>query len=133
MRRRRFSLLLLSAPLLAADATGSALRGKLQTGAKPVLILPGGRQVALTGEEDAMKVLADDRLNSADFEVIGKLTADRLTIAGMHQRPLFVYKNNKRLYVSYWCDVCAIRTFAPGKCVCCQKYTDLDLRESIEP
>jgi predicted RNA-binding protein with PUA domain len=30
--------------------------------------------------------------------------------------------------VTYWCDICSIRTYIPGPCMCCQKYTDLDLR-----
>jgi hypothetical protein len=29
--------------------------------------------------------------------------------------------------VSYWCDICTIRSYTPGPCVCCQKDTTLDL------
>jgi hypothetical protein len=31
--------------------------------------------------------------------------------------------------VTYWCAVCAIRTFTPGICWCCREETELDLLE----
>ena len=31
--------------------------------------------------------------------------------------------------ITYWCDVCSIRTYTPGPCWCCQKETLLDLRD----
>jgi hypothetical protein len=31
--------------------------------------------------------------------------------------------------ITYWCDVCSIRTYTPGKCWCCQQETTLDLRD----
>lgn len=75
-----------------------------------------------------MLVLTDKRLAGADFEVVGHFAGQREFIVNpIHQKALFAYKEDKRLMVSYWCDVCYIRTWAPGICVCCQKYTDLDL------
>ena len=64
-------------------------------------------------------------------EAIGHFNApDHFEIDRIHTRAMFVHKNGKRLMITYWCDVCYIRTYTPGNCVCCQKYTDLDLRES---
>src|ERR1019366_1149455 len=40
-----------------------------------------------------------------------------------------VLDGGKLKMIAYWCDVCYIRAYAPGPCVCCQKDTDLDLRE----
>ena len=78
-----------------------------------------------------MGVLADDRLNNADFEALGqRVDAGQFKIAPIHTRSLFVHQQGKRLMVTYWCDVCYIRTYTPGKCWCCQKDTELDLRES---
>jgi hypothetical protein len=31
--------------------------------------------------------------------------------------------------ITYWCDVCSIRAYTPGPCVCCQQETTLDLRD----
>jgi hypothetical protein len=45
---------------------------------------------------------------------------------------MFVHQGGKRLFVTYWCDVCSIRTYTPGLCLCCRKETDLDLRESLD-
>jgi len=50
----------------------------------------------------------------------------------IHTRAMFVHKDGKRLTISYWCEVCYIRTYTPGTCVCCQKYTDLDLKDADE-
>ena len=54
----------------------------------------------------------------------------RFTINPIHKRALFTYKDGRRLMVTYWCDVCAIRTYTPGICWCCREETALDL---IEP
>jgi hypothetical protein len=35
--------------------------------------------------------------------------------------------------VTYWCEVCAIRTYTPGECMCCQENTELDLRDPDLP
>ena len=131
MRRRGFNVLLLLAPLTCKGQQAASLRGKLTTGAKPVLVTSDGRKVSLSGDEDVMKVLADERLNGADFEVAGRAAnPGSFTASGIHLQPLFVHKGGKRLNVTYWCDICFIRTYFPGRCVCCQKWTDLDL---IEP
>lgn len=108
-------------------AAAASLRGKLRTGSSPQI-----DSVALTGDEPTMGVFADENLNGMDFEVLGEKQPDGKFRAGpMHTRSLFVHKDGKRLMVTYWCDVCYIRTYTPGKCWCCQKETELDLRESL--
>ena len=42
---------------------------------------------------------------------------------------LLVHQNGKLKMITYWCDVCSIRAYAPGPCVCCQKETTLELRD----
>lgn len=106
-----------------------SLRGRLR-GA--TLVLPSGSAVRLGGDESTMLVLNDGRLQDADFEVLGARSKDGFAVDGIHTRSLFVHRGGKRLMVTYWCDVCYIRTYAPGKCWCCQKDTDLDLRESLD-
>ena len=57
----------------------------------------------------------------------GKFRVDQI-----HKRNMFVHRDGKRLMISYWCEVCSIRTWSPGKCMCCQDETALDLKESFE-
>ena len=94
----------------------------------PALRTADGSIISLKGDDATMLVLKDERLAGADFEVVGHATGPADFQADpIHKKALFTYKNGKRLMVSYWCDVCYIRTWTPGICVCCQKYTDLDL------
>jgi hypothetical protein len=136
VRRRDFlqavaAVPLVGVPALLADGPSISIRGKLEVSDNPILVLKDGRRVHLESDEPTMKVLADVRLKDADFEVLGHWDApDRFAVDHMHTRSLFVHKDGKRLMVTYWCDVCYIRTYSPGLCVCCRKYTDLDLRES---
>jgi hypothetical protein len=134
-------LLLLTAGLLSrrfsafAAVPGLSLRGKLTRSpdGQPAIELDGRKLVYLQGDAATLAVLNDKRIWDSDFEVIGHFnTPDHFEIDGIHTRAMFVRKDGKRLLITYWCDVCYIRTYSPGTCVCCQKYTDLDLRESDE-
>jgi hypothetical protein len=134
MRRRHLlaSLIFLPAICRAADPA-QMLRGKLEKGPgdKPVLRTSDGKLVYVTGDDDTVGVLKDARLAGADFEVIGRSDApDHFTINPIHTRAMFVHKDGKRLAVTYWCDVCAIRTYTPGICWCCREETALDLKEA---
>jgi hypothetical protein len=121
------------ARLARAEAPATHLRGRLRAGGKPVLELTDGRRAQLSGDESTRAVLNDDRLDQVDFEVLGHWeSAERFAVDPFHQHAMFVHKDGKRLYVTYWCDVCFIRSYTPGLCWCCQKNTDLDLRDSIE-
>jgi hypothetical protein len=113
---------------IASDAAGSALRGKLvqQTG-KAFIDTADHKHVSLSADELTTKILLDARLNNSDFEVRGHFTTpDHFDVDPFEKRPAYIYVDGKRKVVSYWCDVCYIRTYSPGKCWCCQKYTDLD-------
>jgi len=125
--------LLVFASVCFAQAPAS-LRGKLiqQDGKDPV-IESGGHRISLEADDDTLAVLRDERLNNADVEVEGHpKSAAAFVVNGTQTHPVFVWRNGKRLYVTYWCNVCYIRTYKPGNCWCCQKYTDLDLRESLD-
>jgi hypothetical protein len=134
---RRFFLLTAGLLRLAITALaavpGLSIRGKLTRSQdqKPALETAPGKLVYLEGDDATMGVLNDKRLWETDFEAIGHFNSpDHFEIDPIHTRSMFVHKDGKRLMISYWCDVCYIRTYTPGNCVCCQKYTDLDLRES---
>lgn len=132
MERRRF-LVLCAAPVALLRAGESVVRGKLTKTAtgEPALQTKDGAFVSMDGDPDTIGVLKDDRLANSDFEVVGQSgPGGKFTINPIHKRALFTYKNGRRLMVTYWCDVCAIRTFTPGICWCCREDTALDL---IEP
>jgi hypothetical protein len=90
-----------------------------------------GQLTLLSGDEDTVGVLKDARLIGSDFEVAGQSTEPgKFQINPIHTRALFTYKKGHRWMVTYWCEVCAIRTYTPGICWCCREDTALDL---IEP
>lgn len=134
MKRGTFAATLLAMAVRTGGQTKSvALRGKLiqPEGSPPALATAEAKTVSLQAGDEIQKVLEDKRLAGTDFEAMGHLTApDRFAVDPVHTRPVFVYKGGKRLYVTYWCEVCAIRTYSPGKCWCCQEDTHLDLRET---
>ena len=134
---RRFLVAALFAAVSGfAAVPGLSIRGKLvqSPGKKPALEISGQKLIQLEGDDSTLAVLNDKRLAGMDLEAIGHFNSpDRFEVDPIHTKALFVHKDGKKLSISYWCDVCYIRTYAPGICVCCQKYTDLDLRLGDEP
>jgi hypothetical protein len=134
MLRRHFpALLAMSAATVARTADSlQSLRGKLSPGVKPSLVGTQGSTL-LTGDAGTMLVLGDQRLAGFDFEVVGEPAEPGLFRVGpLHKRAMFVHQGGKRLLVTYWCEVCSIRTFTPGVCMCCQDETALDFKEKLE-
>lgn len=111
------------------------LRGRLTQGktTPSIAIQPSGRLVNLTGDEQSVKVLSDERLSGYDIEVRGRYeTPGQLfRVDPIHTKSIFAWVGDHRYFVTYYCDVCSIRTYAPGKCACCQADTRLDLVEAI--
>src|SRR5579884_1829431 len=106
----------------AASVPGLSVRGKLVQAPDKTPALDTGdhKLIHLTGDDDTVKVLEDERLAGADFEAIGHFNSpDHFQVDPITSTAMFVYKNGKRYTISYWCDVCYIRTYSPGKCVCC--------------
>jgi hypothetical protein len=100
-------------------------------GAPPAIRTEDGKLVALGGDADTLGVLNDKRLRGAHLEVKGHLQGGLFAVDPIHTDAMHVYKDGKRLIITYWCDLCAIRTYTPGICWCCQKNTELDLREKL--
>jgi hypothetical protein len=132
--RRSWIAALLPALSVFAAAPGLSLRGKLlQRDGQPPSLETSGKSTALHGDGPTLGVLNDKRLAGVDLEALGQFTnPDLFEVDPIHLRAMFVHKDGKKLLITYWCDVCYIRTYTPGVCWCCQKYTDLDLRESGE-
>ena len=131
-RRTFLGNLLLACVSCLAEGLKSIVHGRLTQapGKTPALVTPQGSRVFLNGDEDALSVLNDPRLSGMELEAAGQFTApDQFTLGPFYLNSLLVRKNGKRYEVTYWCDVCSIRTYTPGKCRCCQEETELDLRE----
>jgi len=139
---RRWFLLFPAVPLgCLAEAVKSTqpsaqksvkLRGKLmqRDGQPPALQTADGRLVTLEGDEAALKVLNDKRLNGTDLEAAGHFTAaDHFQVDPNHARTVLARKDGKLKMITYWCDTCSIRSYEPGPCWCCQAETVLELRD----
>jgi hypothetical protein len=136
MRVAKICLCLLAAALTLAAADHvktETLRGKLiiHDGQDPVVETADHSRIVLSSDEANMKVLHDERINGFEMEARGHFTSPgHFQVDPQHTRALLVHDHDGRLkMVTYWCDICSIRTYTPGPCMCCQKYTDLDLRD----
>lgn len=133
-RRRFLPFVFLAAPALGMQTAAPPVEGTLTAGpdGRPAVRTADGRLIFLDGDKSTVGVLKDARVIGMDFEALGHFTApDQFTIEPIHKRAMFVHKDGKRLMVTYWCDVCGIRSYTPGPCWCCQQETALDLREKL--
>jgi hypothetical protein len=124
--------ILATAVSLAAQPQVSLLGKLVQPEGKPPAIQTAGNKlVSLDGEPESLKVLSDERLAGSDMELLGHYAApDRFVVGSFYtSRSIIVHKDGKRYTISYWCPVCSIRAYTPGKCVCCHQETQLDLQE----
>jgi hypothetical protein len=116
----------------ATPPKNETVHGKLvvRSGEAPVIETAEHKRIVLDGDQPTRKVLHDPRVNGFEVEARGHFTApDKFQIDPQHTRALVVLEGGKPKMITYWCDVCYIRAYAPGPCVCCQKDTDLELRD----
>ncbi|MCW5982848.1 MAG: hypothetical protein KIT09_32460 [Bryobacteraceae bacterium] len=132
MGRRTLLLLLCAFGSAKGETPPRPAKGKLgrSPDGKPLLETKDGRSILLEGDVDTLSVLDDERLAGVELEVFGKsLGPDRFEVGPIYRKSMLVLRDGKRLTISYWCDLCSIRNYTPGKCQCCQEETALDLRE----
>jgi len=135
MKVVRYCLCLLAiaaTSLLGAGLPSETLRGKIQIheGKPAVVETAGHKLVALDGDESTRKILNDVRLNGFQVEAKGRFTAaGTFLIDPIHTRALLVRQDGRLKMITYFCEVCNIRSYTPGNCVCCQRETTLDLRD----
>jgi hypothetical protein len=132
----RLAVLLLSGCLavasLAQSPKSDTVRGTLlqRPGKPPAMETASHRIISLDGDEPTKGVLEDNRLAGFDLEAKGHFIApDQFLIDPIHTKAMFIHKDGHVRVITYWCDVCSIRTYTPGPCWCCQKETLLDLRD----
>ena len=131
----------LAAPLLSVSLAVACLaqppkpdtvRGTLmqRPGKPPAIETADHRVISLDGAGPTKGVLTDERLAGFDLEAKGRFTApNQFLVDPIHTKAMFVHKDGHVKVITYWCDVCSIRTYTPGPCWCCQKETLLDLRD----
>ena len=121
----RLSLTLAAAVALSAGPADQdqVLRGRIrqQAGGPPVLQTADGKLYAVAGDEFTRGQMADPKLNGREIELEGRLTGS----GAFEAAKIYTLKDGKRFRVTYWCDICAIRTHMPGRCMCCQAETEL--------
>ncbi len=131
--RRHLNSLLLFLPLtLARAAARTSIAGRLQPAAGGDISIQTteGRLVRLDGDISTKAVLRDPRIVREAFEAHGEWKSkDLFQIDPIHLKALFIRRAGKLFVITYWCEVCAIRTYAPGRCACCQEETAFDPRD----
>lgn len=124
----RFCLCLVAMATLCLGA--ETVRGKLivRDGQPTVIETAEKKLVKLEADDHTQRVLNDPRINGFEAQIKGRFaTPDRFVVDPPHTHPMLVNKDGHMKLVSYWCDVCTIRSYTPGPCVCCQRDTTLDL------
>lgn len=137
MRRRLFFQVVAAATCFAADSQVVTVRGKLvvRDGNPSAVETPEHQTIELDGDEQTLKVLGDGRLNGFEIQAKGKFSSPgRFSVNPAHTRPMNVKnKAGQWKLVTYWCEICSIRAFTPGPCACCQRNTEVDLRDPEHP
>jgi hypothetical protein len=115
----------------AGAAAGSEIRGKLvQPASGPVSLDTGSVKIEIKADNDSNSVLHDPRLAPLDIALHGHLIdPTHFQLDPFYQKPIWAVKNGKEMLVTYYCDVCSIRYYTPGRCVCCQQETRVDLHD----
>jgi hypothetical protein len=128
---RVWLLLALALASVFAESGSETLEGKLLVReGKPALATAGRGTVALEGDEPTRKVLNDKRLDGVELKARGHFVAPgRFAVDPIHTRAMLVRKDGRLKLITYWCEICSIRTYSPGECWCCQRETTLDLRD----
>ncbi len=107
----------------AASKTPEVLQGRLTApgGNKPVLKTPQ-RDYTLTAKTPyLLHTLEDERLTNREVRLEGAATPG----GGFEVAHLFTVRDGKLYKVRYYCEICNIPALEPGKCVCCQRPTEL--------
>lgn len=120
--------LIAPAALWAGGETGDSLRtlrGRLIASGDETIRLRAedGKVVPLVVDHDNFHALGDPRLAERLWELEGSFDAGgRFEVLNV-----FTLKDAKRFRVTYYCEICHIVSYRPGRCMCCQE--EVELRE----
>jgi hypothetical protein len=121
--RRAAALPIIASLAVTLCGQDHVLRGRIrqEAGKPPLLITGEGKGFIVTGDQFTRGQMADPKLNGRQIELEGRPGGP----AAFEARRIFTIKDGKRHKVTYWCDICSIRTHMPGRCMCCQADTEL--------
>ncbi len=112
-----------STPAQEHAAKTSALEGKLVSlpGHGPIL-RTHGKDVPLAAKATyLLHTLEDQHLEHREVRLEGTMKPDgRFEVAR-----LYTVRDGKLYRVRYYCEICNIAALEPGRCVCCQRPTEL--------
>ena len=80
-----------------------------------------GKEFKVAGDSISNAQLRDPQLLEREWELVGSVQPD----GHFEIVKLFTIKDGKRYRVTYFCTICNITTYQPGRCMCCQGPTDL--------
>lgn len=106
-----------------ANPAPTTLEGKLLSLAGHGLVLrTHDKNIPLAATSSyLLHTLEDQRLANREVRLEGTMKADgRFEVAH-----LFTVREGKLYRVRYYCNVCNIAALEPGRCVCCQRPTEL--------
>ncbi len=120
-----------ASPAAAGAPASSEIRGKLiQPDSGPVSLDTGSVKIEIRADKDSDSVLHDRRLAPLEIALHGHpIDATHFQLDPFFLKPIYAMKNGKEMLVTYYCDVCSIRYYTPGRCVCCQQETRVDLHD----
>ena len=129
--------LALAIPAFAGSPAGtgtpasSEIRGKLiQPANGPVSLDTGSTRIEIRADKDSDSILHDHRLAQLDIALHGHaIDAAHFQLDPFFLKPIYAMKDGKEMLVTYYCDVCSIRYYTPGRCSCCQEETRVDLHD----
>ncbi len=124
---RRLVILVLaaSAGLFAGKTASSTIQGALvldgDAAAAPLQVRTDAGVVELDVEGDNMHTLQDKELAHRTWEFEGNFLPDgRFEILKM-----YTIVDGRRMRVTYYCEICHITSYRPGRCMCCQQPVEL--------
>ena len=111
-------------------ASTELLRGHVETGADPnpqenaplTFLTTKGKRVRVAGDLFSNAQLRDPGLTGREWELEGEFGPE----GHFEILRLFTIRQGKRHRVTYWCEICYIRSHEPGRCMCCQAETELE-------
>jgi hypothetical protein len=120
----------LSAPALFSSDSEITLRGHLDrqsvqasaSAEQPLgFVTNEGKKFEVSGDFISNAQLRDPQLLEREWELVGSTQPD----GHFEIVKQFTIKDGKRYRVTYFCEICNITTYEPGRCMCCQGPTDL--------
>jgi hypothetical protein len=76
-----------------------------------------GKYYTLVRTRNTEAFFSDEEMRQRELLIRGRVFPDTLLLDAI---PLRSVKNGKIHDIYYWCDICSIRSVAPGECMCCQ-------------